>query len=104
MSYARQHLQEAGEIITRMDDRAIESMVEILAEIKQQGGRLFFLGVGGSAGNCSHAHRIPRGFHLGRVYRPRHARSTGGPISTGADLLSAGRCHAGRAHGAAAHP
>src|SRR5438034_9656046 len=55
MTYARQHLQEAGEIIGRMDDRVIESMVEILAAIKQNAGRIFFLGVGGSAGNCSHA-------------------------------------------------
>jgi D-sedoheptulose 7-phosphate isomerase len=55
MSYAREHLQEAAEIIARMDDRAIESMAEILAGIKQQAGRIFFLGVGGSAGNCSHA-------------------------------------------------
>lgn len=55
MSYARQHLQEASEIIDKLDDRAIESIAEILAEVKQQTGRIFFLGVGGSAGNCSHA-------------------------------------------------
>jgi len=55
MSYARQHLQEASEIIDKMDDRAIESIADILAGIKQQAGRIFFLGVGGSAGNCSHA-------------------------------------------------
>lgn len=55
MSYARQHLQEATEIIARMDPGVIESMAEILAGIKADGGRVFFLGVGGSAGNCSHA-------------------------------------------------
>lgn len=55
MSYTRQHLQEASEIIAKMDDRAIESIADILAGIKEQAGRIFFLGVGGSAGNCSHA-------------------------------------------------
>ena len=55
MSYSKQHLQEATEIIARMDPGAIESMAEILAGIKADGGRVFFLGVGGSAGNCSHA-------------------------------------------------
>jgi D-sedoheptulose 7-phosphate isomerase len=55
MSYARQHLDEAVEIIHKMDVDAIEKMAELLAGIKRDGGRIFFLGVGGSAGNCSHA-------------------------------------------------
>lgn len=55
MSYARQHLEEAVEIIRKMDVAAIEKMADLLAGIKQAGGRIFFLGVGGSAGNCSHA-------------------------------------------------
>ena len=55
MSYARQHLSEAMEIIKKMDIDAIEKVADLLAEVKQHGGRLFFLGVGGSAGNCSHA-------------------------------------------------
>jgi D-sedoheptulose 7-phosphate isomerase len=55
MSYAQQHLNEAGEIIRKLDAAAIENMANLLAGIKQEGGRLFFLGVGGSAGNCSHA-------------------------------------------------
>lgn len=55
MSYARQHLGEAAEIIKRMDVAAIEKMVDLLAQVRKDGGRLFFLGVGGSAGNCSHA-------------------------------------------------
>ncbi len=55
MSYARQHLKEAAEIIDRLDADAIERMVEALATVRSRGGRLFFLGVGGSAGNCSHA-------------------------------------------------
>jgi D-sedoheptulose 7-phosphate isomerase len=55
VSYARQHLSEAMEIIKKMDIDAIEKVADLLAEVKQHGGRLFFLGVGGSAGNCSHA-------------------------------------------------
>jgi len=55
MSYARQHLEEAVEIIRKMDVAAIEKMADLLASVKQAGGRIFFLGVGGSAGNCSHA-------------------------------------------------
>jgi D-sedoheptulose 7-phosphate isomerase len=55
MSYARQHLQEAARIIEGLDADAIERMAEALAGVRSRGGRLFFLGVGGSAGNCSHA-------------------------------------------------
>jgi D-sedoheptulose 7-phosphate isomerase len=55
MSYARKHLDEAAEIIRRMDVDAIERVAALLAAIKRDGGRIFFLGVGGSAGNCSHA-------------------------------------------------
>jgi len=55
MSYALQHLQEASQIIQKMDVAAIEKMADLLATVKAEGGRIFFLGVGGSAGNCSHA-------------------------------------------------
>lgn len=55
MSYAQQHLAEAMEIIQKMDVAAIEQMADLLAGVKKSGGRIFFLGVGGSAGNCSHA-------------------------------------------------
>ena len=55
MSYALQHLKEASEIIQKMDVAAIEKIADLLAVVKAEGGRLFFLGVGGSAGNCSHA-------------------------------------------------
>lgn len=55
MSYAQQHLNEAIEIIQKMDVSAIEKMADLLATVKTEGGRIFFLGVGGSAGNCSHA-------------------------------------------------
>lgn len=55
MSYARQHLAEAMDVIKKVDVDAIEKVADLLAAIKQDGGRVFFLGVGGSAGNCSHA-------------------------------------------------
>jgi D-sedoheptulose 7-phosphate isomerase len=55
MSYAAQHMKEAAEIIQKMDLSAIEKVAELLATVKAEGGRIFFLGVGGSAGNCSHA-------------------------------------------------
>jgi D-sedoheptulose 7-phosphate isomerase len=55
MSYALQHMKEAIEIIQKMDVSAIEKMADLLATVKAEGGRIFFLGVGGSAGNCSHA-------------------------------------------------
>lgn len=55
MTYAEQHLREASEIIEKLDVVAIEGMADLLAQAKSDGGRLFFLGVGGSAGNASHA-------------------------------------------------
>lgn len=55
MSYAQQHLNESMEIIRRIDVAAIEKMADLMATVKAEGGRIFFLGVGGSAGNCSHA-------------------------------------------------
>jgi len=55
MSYTQQHLSEAVEIIKKIDVSAVEAMADLLAGVKNAGGRLFFLGVGGSAGNCSHA-------------------------------------------------
>ena len=55
MTYTEKHLNEARQIIESIDAEAIEGMVKLLAQVRADGGRLFFLGVGGSAGNCSHA-------------------------------------------------
>jgi D-sedoheptulose 7-phosphate isomerase len=55
MNYTRQHLLEAAAIVGQLDEAAIERMVGVLGATRARGGRLFFLGVGGSAGNCSHA-------------------------------------------------
>lgn len=55
MSYSQQHMDDAITIIQKMDIGAIERMADLLTVVKADGGRIFFLGVGGSAGNCSHA-------------------------------------------------
>lgn len=55
MSYARLHLEETERIARQLDAAAIDKIAAILAGIKAAGGRLFFVGVGGSAANCSHA-------------------------------------------------
>jgi D-sedoheptulose 7-phosphate isomerase len=55
MSYTDEYLREVKSIAGRIDSAAIEKMVEILVAIREQNGRLFFLGVGGGAGNASHA-------------------------------------------------
>jgi len=54
-TFTQQFLQEAAEIVARLDRQAIERLVQILAETRARGGRLFILGVGGSAANASHA-------------------------------------------------
>jgi len=55
MTYTRQHLNEAVEIIGKLDDDAIERTASLLSDLRARHGRLFLLGVGGSAANCSHA-------------------------------------------------
>ena len=55
MTYTQRHLRETTEIIDRLDADAIERIVDRLVEVRARDGRLFFLGVGGSAANCSHA-------------------------------------------------
>jgi len=55
MNFSEKHLDETVQIIKNIDIKSIEKAAELLAQLKIEGGRLFFLGVGGSAGNCSHA-------------------------------------------------
>ena len=55
MSHVTGFLAEAKEIIDRLDTTAIERMASLLEQTRAQGGRLFILGVGGSAANASHA-------------------------------------------------
>ena len=54
-SYTTQHLVETAEIVQKLDPEILEKMVDLLANLRARGGRLFFLGVGGSAANASHA-------------------------------------------------
>ncbi len=55
MSYSEKHLREAAEIVSKLDGALCEKAVELLATVRARGGRLFILGVGGSAANASHA-------------------------------------------------
>ena len=55
MSFAEEYLAESAEILRRLDAGAIEKLVVLLAGTRSRGGRLFILGVGGSAANASHA-------------------------------------------------
>ena len=55
MSYSAKYLEEAVQIIKKIDPAQVEAMAEGLAQVHKNGGRLFFLGVGGSAANASHA-------------------------------------------------
>jgi D-sedoheptulose 7-phosphate isomerase len=55
MEFTTRYLAEVGEIAARIDRTAIEAVVTILADVRAGGGRLFILGVGGGAGNASHA-------------------------------------------------
>jgi D-sedoheptulose 7-phosphate isomerase len=55
MSFSQQFLNRAAETMAAMDLAAIEHMAELIAAIRERGGRLFFLGVGGGASHASHA-------------------------------------------------
>jgi D-sedoheptulose 7-phosphate isomerase len=55
MSFAKQFLDEVQKVIAQLDTDAIEKAVIELARVRERGGRLFILGVGGSAANASHA-------------------------------------------------
>jgi D-sedoheptulose 7-phosphate isomerase len=54
-TYSAQHLSETGQIVNLLEAATLEKMVELLLQVRESGGRLFFLGVGGSAANASHA-------------------------------------------------
>lgn len=54
-SHAETYLREAAEICRQIDPAVMEAMVQELKALRERGGRLFVLGVGGSAGNASHA-------------------------------------------------
>lgn len=53
--FVKQYLSETAQIVQRVDVAAVQEVVKLLVELRSGGGRLFLLGVGGSAANCSHA-------------------------------------------------
>ncbi|HEY2328920.1 MAG TPA: SIS domain-containing protein [Verrucomicrobiae bacterium] len=55
MSFAKDFLAEVSQVVAQLDVSAIEKCADELAAIRERGGRLFILGVGGSAGNAGHA-------------------------------------------------
>lgn len=55
MDFSIQHLKEVSQIAEKIDVAKIEEMIDVLVRVKASEGRLFILGVGGSAGNASHA-------------------------------------------------
>src|ERR1700729_964773 len=55
MNFAGEFIEESIEVLKRIDALAVEASASKLAEVRERGGRLFVLGVGGSAGHASHA-------------------------------------------------
>lgn len=55
MEFTQTFIAEAIEILNKLDIASVEKTVDVLAQTREQGGRLFMLGVGGSAANASHA-------------------------------------------------
>jgi D-sedoheptulose 7-phosphate isomerase len=53
--FAAKFLEEAAEIVARLDRASIEKAAKMIGDLRATGGRLFILGVGGSAANASHA-------------------------------------------------
>lgn len=55
MSHAATYFQEVSRIAGEIDHGAVEDLAQALLRVRERGGRLFLLGVGGSAANCGHA-------------------------------------------------
>jgi D-sedoheptulose 7-phosphate isomerase len=55
VSYINQYLSEVNQVVDKLSVGAIEKMIDSLVDLREKGGRLFFLGVGGGAGNATHA-------------------------------------------------
>ena len=51
MSYTEKYLDEVKQIVDRIDTAGIEKIIRVLQTVRKDQGRLFFIGVGGSAGN-----------------------------------------------------
>jgi D-sedoheptulose 7-phosphate isomerase len=55
MSHTTDYIHDATQILAQLDPQAIDRLVGMLVRLRERGGRLFFLGVGGSAANAAHA-------------------------------------------------
>ena len=55
MSFSKKYLEEVALVANNIDVSKVEAIIKILAKLKSNNGRLFVLGIGGSAGNASHA-------------------------------------------------
>jgi D-sedoheptulose 7-phosphate isomerase len=55
VSYVEMYLKEVRLLVDKLNQSIVEKMIDLLVELRESGGRLFFLGVGGGAGNASHA-------------------------------------------------
>jgi D-sedoheptulose 7-phosphate isomerase len=55
MNYVRQYFDEAVSILGRLDQSTVEHTADLLLALRERGGRLFLIGVGGGAGHASHA-------------------------------------------------
>lgn len=55
MAHTSQFIADAISILNKIDQKPIDRLAQLLVDTRARGGRLFFLGVGGSAANCSHA-------------------------------------------------
>ena len=55
MKYIKKHISESIEILEKLDITKIDKIIDLIVDTKNSSGRIFFLGVGGSAGNASHA-------------------------------------------------
>ncbi len=55
MSFVKKYLEEAQRVLDELNVLEVDRMIQFLVELREKGGRLFFLGVGGGAGNASHA-------------------------------------------------
>jgi phosphoheptose isomerase len=83
MSYVDKYLTEVKTITEQIDHAVIERMIEIILNIRRNNGTLFFLGVGGGAGNASHAVNdfrkiagVESSLSLARMEYPRRWRPT----------------------------
>ena len=53
--YINSYFSEVQDIVSKIDKDSVEKVIENLVEVRKNGGRLFFIGVGGGAGNATHA-------------------------------------------------